>query len=145
MVLLEDLRGTINTLNQLVTFLTEERRAGDQTIKDILLTNHPMFDDLRGKIEVPYRVFFTNKEELTALLNSRRYKRIDSDHWDAETRHSHEEWSNDQNQPIRILKIAFEIFDESDKLRIFTPDEWKDEWVISYDIGTDGESDNLPF
>ena len=46
-ILLEDLRGTVNTLNQLVTFLTEERRAGDQAIRDILLTNHPMFDDLR--------------------------------------------------------------------------------------------------
>ena len=61
MILLEDLRGTVNTLNQLVTFLTEERRAGDQAIKDILLSNHPMFDDIRTKIGIPYRVFFTER------------------------------------------------------------------------------------
>ena len=62
-MLLEDLKTTAKTLNQLVTFLTEERRAGDETIKDILLTNHPIFDDIRKKINLPHRIIFTNKKE----------------------------------------------------------------------------------
>ena len=56
--LIDDLRATAKTLGQLVTFLTEERRANDDTIKDILLSNHPMFEAIRSNIDIPYRVFF---------------------------------------------------------------------------------------
>jgi len=42
--LLNDIGTTAKTLNQLVNFLVEERKQGDQAIKDILLSNHPAFD-----------------------------------------------------------------------------------------------------
>ena len=145
MILLGDLRGTVNTLNQLVTFSTEERRAGDQAIKDILLSNHPMFDDIRTKIGVPYRVFFTEREEMASWLVARGYKRVDPKNWDDDTRQSHEEWlwSNQSGRRF-ILKILLEVFDKNKKLKIFTPDEWKDEWVICYQLEEDEDND-LPF
>ena len=150
MILLGDLRGTANTLNQLVRFLTEERRAGDQTIKDILLSNHPMFDDLRGKIGVQYRVFFTERGEMASWLGARGYKRVDPDNWDEETLQSHEEWlQSNQSGRKFMLKIGLGVFDENEKLKIFTPDEWKDEWVISYELeeeeDKDKDEDDLPF
>lgn len=148
-MLLDDLKTTAKTLNQLVTFLTEERRAGDETIKDILLTNHPIFEDIREKIGMPYRVFFTNKKELVALLKARGYKLVDPDQWDNGTQNSHEEWLNGRVEPNHLLKIAFNIFDEDEKLKIFTPDEWNNDWVISYELEPEPPSyaadDDLPF
>ena len=113
-MLLEDLKTTAKTLNQLVTFLTEERRAGDETIKDILLTNHPIFDDIRKKINLPHRIIFTNKKELTPLLKVWGYRRLDPDEWDND---SHEEWMNDRVSPNLLLKIAFNVFDEDDNAK----------------------------
>ena len=145
-MLLDDLKTTAKTLNQLVTFLTEERRAGDETIKGILLTNHPIFEDIRGKIGVPYRVFFTNKKELAALLKGHGYKPVDPDRWDDGTHDSHEEWLN--NRVNHLLKIAFNIFEEDGKLKIFTPDEWNDDWVSIYELTLPSPfaaDDDLPF
>ena len=139
-MLLENLRSTTETLNQLVTYLTEERRSGDEKIKDILLSYHPIFDEIRGKIGVPYRVFFTNKDELVALLKARQYREVDPDEWDEDTSESHEEWFK-RGEPGHLLKVAFEVFDESGKLKVFTPDEWKSEWVISREIQTRQESE----
>lgn len=60
-MLLDDLKNTAKTLNQLVEFLTKERSTGDQAIRDILLSNHPIFEDIRIKIGVPHRIFFSKK------------------------------------------------------------------------------------
>ena len=148
-MLLDDLKTTAKTLNQLVTFLTEERRAGDETIKGILLTNHPIFEDIRGKIGMPYRVFFTNKKELVVLLKARGYRPVDPGQWDDGTHNSHEEWLNGRVEPNHLLKIAFNIFDEDEKLKIFTPDEWQDDWVISRELEPEpppyAADDDLPF
>lgn len=141
-ILLDDIKATAKTLNQLVKFLTEERRAGDQAIKDILLSNHPMFDDIRGRVGAQYRVFFTDREEMASWLGARGYKRVHPDNWDESTRHSHEEWtwSNPSGRKF-ILKTALEVFDNNGKLKIFTPDEWKDDWVMINEITGD---DDLP-
>ena len=145
-MLLEDLKTTAKTLNQLVTFLTEERRAGDETIKDILLTNHPIFDDIQKKTNLPHRIIFTNKKELTPLLTAWGYRRLGPDEWDND---SHEEWMNDRVEPNHLLKIALNIFDEDEKLKIFTPDEWQDDWVISRELEPEpppyAADDDLPF
>lgn len=143
-MVLEDIKGTAETLKQLVTYLTEERRTGDQIIKDILLSNHPIFEALREEIDVPYRVFFTNKKELTALLKARSYKPVDFEDLDDNTSDTHEEWWK-QGEPGHVLKIAFEVFDENEKLTIFTPDEWSDNWIISYNIEKNEGDDDIPF
>lgn len=144
-VLLDDLKSTAKTLNQLVTFLTEERRAGDQAIKDILLTNHPIFEAIRSEIEIPYRVFFSNKNELNDLLKARLYKVVDYDEWDGDTKETHAEWINTRVDPHHLLKITLNAFDKDGKLNIFTPDEWKDSWVTSRYIERAEVDDDIPF
>ena len=138
-VVLENLKSTTETLNQLVTYLTEERRSGDQHVKEILLSYHPIFDEIRGKIAVPYRVFFTNKEELIAFLKARQYIKVNRSAWDEDTSETHEEWYKG-GESGHLLKIAFEVFDENGKLKVFTPDEWKSEWVIAREIQENEES-----
>jgi hypothetical protein len=80
--LLERIESTADTLNQLVTFLTEERSKGDQAVKDILLSNHPLFPALRKTMKIPYPVFFKNLSEMEALLNARKTNPIDRKEWD---------------------------------------------------------------
>ena len=145
-MLLDDLKNTAKTLNQLVEFLTKERSTGDQAIRDILLSNHPIFEDIRCKIDVPHRIFFSNKKELTPLLTAWGYKRFEIDEWDSD---SYEEWIYDRGETSRVLKISLNVFEEDGKLKIFTPDEWQDDWVISYEPEPEpplyAADDDLPF
>lgn len=41
--ILEEMKSVAGTLQQLVSFLTEERRSKDDAIRNILMSNHPAF------------------------------------------------------------------------------------------------------
>src|SRR5690554_5861044 len=47
-IVIENINATATTLNQLVNFLTEERKNSDNTIKEILFSNHPIFVKLKN-------------------------------------------------------------------------------------------------
>jgi hypothetical protein len=63
--ILKDLQANMQTLNQLVTYLSQERQNSDGAIRDILLSNHPIFAQMAKLLGVPVRMFFTNRAELT--------------------------------------------------------------------------------
>ncbi len=144
--------NTAKTLNELVKFLTEERRNKDQAIKEILLTNHPAFQRLRLLLTVPYRVFFTNRDELHAWLKVRSFHSIAPTAWDDD---AHEEWINESDESHdTLLKIAQSIFDENDRLKVYTSDEWEDKWIrvdklgkstLSQAVETQISDDDIPF
>lgn len=77
--LLKGIESTAKTLNQLVNFLTEERKDRDTAIQDILLSNHPAMDEVRTLLKVNYRVFFTSKDELSEWLSARGYTESEFD------------------------------------------------------------------
>lgn len=72
--IIKGIENTAKTLNQLVTFLTEEKRDKDNAINEILLSNHPAMEQIKNLLSIPYRVFFTTKDELHELLTARGYK-----------------------------------------------------------------------
>src|SRR5690606_34478915 len=74
---LENINATAQTLNKLVNFLTEERKNSDTAIKEILLSNHPVFMSLKEVTNTPYRIFFSNKEELEIWLKARQFSEKD--------------------------------------------------------------------
>jgi len=108
-------------LNQLVTFLTEERKDRDQAIKDILLSNHPAMEQLRTLLEVDYRVYFANLEDLNRWLSARRYSPVKSDHWDDPLVR---EWVRKDDKKQFLLKMKESIFLPDGKLKIFTASDW---------------------
>lgn len=139
---LEDLKATAKTLNQLVTFLTNEKKEENNNIKEILFMNHPIFNEIKTKLKLRVRVFFYNLKELTQLLKLVGFGEIDEQHWDEP---SHIEFYND---PM-LLKIDKNLFDESGKLVLYTPEEW-DENFISVgihptEISVHELDDDLPF
>lgn len=93
---IEDMQNTATTLNQLVTFLTEERQKGDSAIREILMSNHPAFQAIKKAANIPYRVYFLNLKELGALLRARSWKHLDSDDWDDP---EYEEWLLEVTRP----------------------------------------------
>lgn len=119
----QDLKATAKTLNQLVTFLTEEKKADNKNINQILFINHPIFNEIKIKAKLNLRVFFYNLKELDQLLTSLGFNEIeDINDWDD---YNMKEWFyNDL-----LLKVSLDVFDENGKLKLYTPEEWNDEWV----------------
>lgn len=128
--IIENLQSTAKTLNQLVTFLTEERQGQDATIAQILLTNHPFFQQLKQVTGAPYNVIVADRQELVAWLKIRGYTPVDEVGWDDE---EYEEYLGGTKRPQKLIKIYRHIFDDAGKLKVYTPAQWKSEWVRASD------------
>lgn len=129
------------TLQQLVKFLTEERKNKDDAIKSILLANHPAFRRFAALLNVKYRVFFTNRDELKAWLQARSYVPVKKDSMDED---SVAEWSNKTLK--KYLKLTKNIFDNAGRLQAYSEEQWKDEWVQQSDFEpTNERNDDVPF
>ena len=120
--------STAQTLNQLVTFLTKERRNSDQTIRDILISSHPAFQRLKTLLKVSYRVFFTGRNELNAWLKARGFTPVEEETWDDP---KFEEWisTNKELNKQQLLKVKGTVFDQHGNLKINTQQEWDDDWI----------------
>lgn len=151
--LLKGIENTSKTLNQLVNFLTEERRDRDTAIQDILLSNHPAMEAVRSILKVNYRVYFTSKDELGEWLNARGYRMSEVAFlFDEDEDPFYYNYYNNSDKLKRQynLKIAKDIFNEDGKLKPFTKDDWKDAYIelIVTEPETkkiDDDDDNLPF
>ncbi|MEZ9051474.1 DUF4062 domain-containing protein [Vibrio sp. 10N.247.311.64] len=117
--IIDEINSTSSTLKSLVTYLTEEKEKGNTTIENILLNNHPAFEELRRKISLGHRVFFQNKKELRELLDTYGY--ADCDFFDDGT--------IDYIKNGLNLTVSEDIFDEQQNLKIFTPENWKNEYI----------------
>ncbi|API86394.1 DUF4062 domain-containing protein [Francisella uliginis] len=134
--IIEDLKSTSKTLNQLVSYLIDQKSRGDTAIKDILLSNHPAFDELRRKISIPYRVIFQNYDELNQLVKARQYDEEEFvDNWGTDGFYS---WRR-KGKDI-YLRVSKEIMDSEKKLKVYTPSEWKSEY-----IKVDDYDEDIPF
>lgn len=136
--LIENLEGMTATLKQLVTFLSAEKTKGDQAIRDILLSNHPVFEQIRKQLDVPYRIFFTNKDELHSWLKVRGFEPIDEEGWDNK---DVMEWLNTGGKRQLLFKINKDVFDEDGRLRIYTPEEWRPDLVSVHSLQPANVSD----
>jgi hypothetical protein len=125
---MEDFRTAATTLEQLVTFLTEERKNTNASIQDILLSSHPAFADIRKKSGINHRVLFTNVAELDSLLVAYGFSSIyDPFHDDGVV--NPYTWSRSRKGNKTTICTQAEVFDGAQKLRFYRPDEWKPEWV----------------
>lgn len=151
--LLKGIENTSKTLNQLVTFLTEERKDRDTAIQDILLSNHPAMEAVRSLLKVNYRVYFISIDELSEWLSARGYKPSDLDFLfgDDDPFYYNYYHTDTRQKKEYTLKVAKEIFNDDGKLKVFTKDEWRDNYIelISKEIvdkKTAGDDDDdLPF
>lgn len=140
----ENIHATAHTLNKLVNFLTEERKNSDSTIKEILLSNHPIFQKLREVTKTTYRIFFTTKEEMELWLIARRFN--EADVFDYENYNQYIEYLLDSDKFIYRLMIDRSVFDENNKLKVLTQEEWNDDFVqFKQENKIEIDEDDLPF
>jgi hypothetical protein len=141
--LLQGIQNTADTLNQLIIFLTEEKKGKDVAIKDILLSNHPAMERLKKLLGVTYRVYFLNRDELDNWLNARSYKKVSEKEWDSPDM---EEWVNKKGKKQLLLKVSNTLFDRKGNLKVMNQQDWNDDLII-LEI-TEPKADNvddLPF
>lgn len=131
--LIEDLKHTSSTLNQLVDYLISEKSKGDSAINDILFSNHPAFDEIKKKGHFSIRIIFNNKEELFELFKVFGFK-VDRDLWLIEE--GYLAWKTPR--PDEYIQVSEFIFDEDGKLKTMTPSDWEDDFIIV-------TTDDIPF
>lgn len=135
--LIHQLTETSETLNQLVTFLVEEKTDNQTAINHILTINHPIFREIQRKANIPFRVFFETLGELVSLFESLGFNCLPKG--DFEAKEDYTSWVlNDGKTIIRIAKDAFDlkykngegsqILMES-RLKILTESQWSSELV----------------
>ena len=139
--LVEDMRSITGTLRQLVTFLSSEKEKGDQAIRDILLSNHPAFEQIKQSLEVPYRVFFTTRFELNDWIKNRRFEAT-WDPWDDKI--DHYIWVADLQEHKTTFTVDASVFDDEGRLIPCTPEEWDDS-LITVTREESPTKDGLPF
>ena len=139
---LDEMKSVATTLNELVKFLTTERRNKDDAIKSIIVANHPAFQAFAKLTGTTYRVFFTNTKELAEWLQARSYEPIDKAKYDQGSVY---EWVNSKAK--KYLKLTKEIFAGDGRLLPMTSDEWKDEFLqkADYTPPAPKPEDDLPF
>lgn len=145
----DDLHQALKTVNQLVTFLTNERRQQGGIVNEILLTNHPIFALIRKLTNTTFPVFFRNFDELNSFLKFRKWTEVCHDGWSTSGSDDCFEWSRkDSSQEYyEELLISHEVFEDG-KLKIYTMDEWDDNWVVTRTVGpfnAEDPDEEIPF
>ena len=135
---LEEMKAVTGILQHLVRFLIEDSKGKDDAIQQILLANHPMFHRFQELTNTPYRVFFANEEELNDWLQARRWHPISQNLY---LEGSYREWAIEGNRNNLILTEP--IFNEESKLKVYSGDSWKDNWLQLVEPETGDE--DLPF
>jgi hypothetical protein len=126
--IIENLANTAKALDQMVKFLSEQYGSSEKALQDILLSNHPMFQQLRAVTSTDYRIFFSNHRELELWLRARSYKEVMENGWDSP---DYEEWTRNlgSDGKFLLLKVYKGVFDAAGKLKVFTQEGWDKGWV----------------
>ncbi|HEP6432450.1 DUF4062 domain-containing protein [Burkholderia cenocepacia] len=139
--IVEDMKGVASTLKDMVDFLQRSNQDKDEALRSILSTNHPIYSELAKLTKTYYRVYFTNKKEMTSWLKARGWKPGDKDMYSAG---SVEEWAHDE---MGWLEFKKDFFNEKGDLIYFSQSEWSDNWIhlILPAAPKESDDDDIPF
>lgn len=147
----QELQRSLQTVDQLVKFLTEEKTKGSQAIQEIIFRDHPLFSALQKALLNRYRLYFINFDELSVWIESARfYNRIDSAEEDDA---DYYEWRRTvrlkESEEVRVLYIAKSLFEDDGTLKAMSPANWDANFVqldrLPKAKGFDQMDDDIPF
>lgn len=140
---INNLNNIAKTLQQMVTYLKERSDNNDATIKDILLSMHPAFQQLRKLLEIPYRVIFSSYNELKSLLEAFSFQEKEGlDSFELEA-----VWVRNIDDFLTVITISHDIFDKNGNLKIYSLEEWNEEWIKENKKKSEKlfDDDDIPF
>ena len=139
--LIKGLEKTANTLNKLVNFLSDENKDQAGEINKILMINHPLVDELKANLSIPYNFYFEGFEDVSQLITARGYSF--SEEFPFGDSEPYYEWEKTVNGRHYSLRIEKEVFDEDQKLKFIKKTDWNDGYVTL--VIEEKEDDDLPF
>jgi hypothetical protein len=140
---LQGIERTADTLNKLISFLTKEKQDSNVAINDILLSNHPAMARMKEILNIEYRVYFINRDELYKWLKARGYEPVSPENWDDS---DIEEWVKHWKDNQNILKINTIIFDDKGNLKTTNNLDWDDDYIqLEITKIKNDDIDDLPF
>jgi hypothetical protein len=127
---LVQIERTANTLERLIAVAAANSNDTNQLARDVILTNHPAFAEIQRLFGLPYRVFFTTRDEMAAWLRTALSfsHEVKESAWD---RPEYAEWYRERANPAEfdLFTCWNGIFDDSGSLKPFGSDSWSDEWI----------------
>lgn len=140
--IINNLEKTANTLNKLVNYLSDENKGQSEEINRILTINHPLIEQMRNELDIPYNFYVEGLKDLNELLSARGYSK-DEFYQAMDENNDFYYWEKKTTRKQLDLKISQEIF-EDDKLKFIKKTDWKDDYFILKETEKSDE-DDLPF
>lgn len=141
--LITKLEKTAQTLNQLVNYLSDENKGQAEEVNRILMINHPLVENLKTLLSVPYNFYIEGKVDLNALVEARGFKPVEFDIIESISGYSL--WIKDIKRKKFILKISNSIFEKDGKLKFAKKTDWVEDYIKYSEVDAPKDDDDLPF
>lgn len=130
-ILIEELQRSLDTVGQLVKFLSEQNNTNKKAVDEILFSNHPVFDAVRKLLSNRYRLYFSNLKEFSEWIeNARSYEFNTSE---SPFDYNYYEWNKNialkDKKEFLTLKLEKSLFDKDGQLKPMSPTAWRDDYV----------------
>lgn len=152
-ILIEELQRSLDTVGQLVNFLSEQNNTNKSVVDEILLSNHPIFEAIKKALKNRYRIYFTTLKELAEWIESARSFEFSLPDFPP-TYEEYYEWHKyldfKGKKELRIFAVHESLFGDDGRLTPMSPTLWKDEYLkvetqeIKSSSGFD-DFDDIPF
>lgn len=119
---LKQLFSLSERLSTAIDIFEKRSELDSATLQKVQLLSHPAHSRLKQVLGTQYTPIFFSLEEMGQFCEARTYKRINSASEDNIT-YQHEKKSG---LMFHVDKI---IFDDENKLKIFTSNQWRDSWI----------------
>ncbi len=141
--LIQKLRYSAETMEKLLSHFSEKEYADENTMKEVLLFNHPAHQNLKSTLNARYPTFFTNKKEMEQFIAAKGYEVIDL--WELDNPNWFEYiYRTNKNKRARV-NVCAQIFDENGNLKVLKYEDWDDNWIYKDYIKSGDDEDEIPF
>ncbi len=121
------LMEAVGAAQRIIEYLQRQEAAGHAATQEILFTRHPLFTRLRVVLNVPFRIFFENLEELERLLKEYGYERLDDRELIGEREKRYLFWQK-KDRGGAYLGLHRSLFDDG-RLLPLAQDAWNDDML----------------
>ena len=133
--IIKDINTTADTLKKLVDYIQNTNQDKQEGLKEIIKTSHPIIKTLKELLNINYKFYIENYNDLENLLKARGFQKVirETDFFEKIDKSKSEKM---------IFTIKSKIFDNDENLIYFKPEEWDDDMIT---LESEPLIDDLPF